>query len=75
MAEEMLGARLFNWLPGEMQLTSAGELLLRGALDWRRDFVMIVKQIADLSGLCAGVICESRRSPRCPTAFFPGWWQ
>lgn len=54
LAEEMLGVRLFNRLPGGMQLTSPGELLLRGALDWRRDYALIEQQISDLSGLRRG---------------------
>ncbi|AGT10954.1 LysR family transcriptional regulator [Paracoccus aminophilus] len=54
LAEEMLGVRLFNRLPGGMQLTSPGELMLRGALEWRRDFAAIERQIADLSGLRRG---------------------
>lgn len=54
MAEESLGVRLFNRLPGGMKLTSAGELMLRGAIDWRRDYEGIRKQIADLDGLRRG---------------------
>lgn len=35
-AEEEIGVPLFNRLPSGMRLTSAGEFLVRGALDWRR---------------------------------------
>lgn len=55
-AEEGLGVPLFNRLPSGMRLTAAGELLLRGALDWRRDFVRIQEQIGDLSGLRRGYV-------------------
>lgn len=39
-----------------MRLTAAGELFLRGALDWRRDFSRIREQINDLSGLRRGLV-------------------
>lgn len=53
-AEEGLGVLLFNRLPSGMRLTAAGELVLRGALDWRRDFAAIRGQIDDLTGLRRG---------------------
>ena len=55
-AEEGLGVPLFNRLPSGMRLTAAGELFLRGALDWRRDFARIREQISDLSGLRRGYV-------------------
>jgi DNA-binding transcriptional LysR family regulator len=55
-AEDGLGVPLFNRLPSGMRLTAAGELLLRGALDWRRDFARIKEQISDLSGLRRGFV-------------------
>lgn len=53
-AEDMLGVPLFSRLSTGMRLTAAGELLLRGAQDWRRDFRRIREQIDDLSGLRRG---------------------
>ena len=53
-AEEMMGVPLFSRLSTGMRLTAAGEILLRGAQDWRRDFRHIRQQIDDLSGLRRG---------------------
>lgn len=53
-AEEGLGIPLFDRLPSGMRLTAAGELLLRGALDWGKDITFIKRQIIDLSGLRRG---------------------
>lgn len=53
-AEEMMGVPLFSRLSSGMRLTAAGEILLRGAQDWRRDFRRIREQIDDLSGLRRG---------------------
>ena len=55
-AEEEMGVPLFNRLPGGMRLTTAGEFLLRGALDWQKDFTRINGQIGDLSGLRRGQV-------------------
>lgn len=55
-AEEEMGVPLFNRLPGGMRLTTAGEFLLRGALDWQKDFTRISGQIDDLSGLRRGQV-------------------
>lgn len=55
-AEEDMGVPLFNRLPSGMRLTSAGEFLLRGALDWRKDFARIREQIDDLEGLRRGAV-------------------
>lgn len=52
--EDGIGVTLFSRFPGGMRLTAAGELLLRGALEWRRDFRMIREQIDELSGLRRG---------------------
>ena len=53
-AEEMLGVQLFSRMSSGMRLTAAGEILLRGEQDWRRDFRRIKEQIEDLSGLRRG---------------------
>jgi DNA-binding transcriptional LysR family regulator len=55
-AEDGLGVPLFSRLPSGMRLTAAGELLLRGAFDWRRDFRAIREQIDDLAGLRRGCV-------------------
>lgn len=55
-AEEEMGVPLFNRLPSGMRLTSAGEFLVRGALDWRKDFARIREQIDDLDGLRRGLV-------------------
>lgn len=53
-AEEGLGTPLFDRFPSGMRLTAAGELVLRGALDWGKDLSLIKRQITDLSGLRRG---------------------
>lgn len=53
-AEDGLGVVLFSRLPSGMRLTAAGEILLRGVQDWRRDYRRIAEQIDDLSGLRRG---------------------
>lgn len=53
-AEDGLGVALFSRMPTGMRLTAAGEILLRGVQDWRRDHRRILEQIDDLTGLRRG---------------------
>jgi DNA-binding transcriptional LysR family regulator len=55
-AEEELGVALFERLPSGLRPTAAGELLLRAAGDWRRDFDRVRSRIEDLKGLRRGEV-------------------
>ena len=53
-AEAAFGAPLFERRSTGLRLTSAGEMLLREAVDWRRDFDRLKVHIEDLKGLRRG---------------------
>ncbi|MGJ8525705.1 HTH-type transcriptional regulator HdfR [Halomonadaceae bacterium LMG 33818] len=55
-AEEQLGVTLFSRSSQGMQLSPAGEALMKGAQDWQRQYSSICRHIDDLSGYRRGKI-------------------
>ncbi len=54
MAEEELGVKLFERLPGGLRLSAAGEILMASTRRWQKDYSRLLDEIADLEGLRQG---------------------